>query len=141
MLNNKLLGLPMKYSVLLLLFTTFSLSAAEYKPYPVAKISVQEWENYRSIVINEYIGTEQNISDQNLVIYTDDKNQITFAFTSKGHPAHPAWITRKVVKIDDSIGLEQIGYFAGKEKPFAVLFSQYLELNKKIEESMRGKTK
>ena len=63
---------------------------------------------------------------------------MNYAFTTKGHPAHPAWITRQVVESEDTVDIKQIGYFAGDEEPFAKLFQQYLELNDWIKANMQG---
>jgi hypothetical protein len=50
-----------------------------------------------------------------------------FAFTLPGHPAHPAWITRRAT----GGVVDQVGYFAGDEARFADLFRAYLDLTER----------
>jgi hypothetical protein len=38
-------------------------------------------------------------------------------------------VTRKVVEQDGAISVEQIGYFAGEEAPFADLFDAFSDLS------------
>ncbi len=87
----------------------------------------------------EYGNTEQRFDDQNLVVYFNNPESTTYAFTLVGHPAHPAWITRRAVEQAGTINMQQIGYFAGKEVHFAKLFKQYLDLNEKIKANIHGK--
>ena len=118
-----------------LLLISSSANAAEFKPYQEAKISIEEFEKYKAIIVEKFGDSVVKVPDQNLVVYLDNSKG-NYAFTTQGHPAHPAWIARRVVESNGSIDIEQIGYFAGKEKPFAVLFKQYLELNEKVKKGI-----
>ena len=115
--------------------------AVEFQPYPKAKISKAQWSKYYNKVQSSFKVTERKIPRQNLVTYSDKGSSMLFAFTSPGHPAHPAMVIRQIVKRGGSISIMQIGYFAGNEKPFAKLFSQYRALNKAIERGLRGGAK
>ena len=69
------------------------------------------------------------------------RSGLSYAFTKAGHPAHPAWVTRQVVEANGTIDMVQIGYFAGKEESFAVLFQQYQQLNNQIREKFGANSK
>lgn len=103
-------------------------NAADYMPYPEAKITSEQWESYHQVVKKDFANSERIYPDHNLATYSDDKTRISFAFTMKGHLAHPSWVTRQVVESNGTIDMQQIGYFAGDEKAFAVLFQQYAKL-------------
>ncbi|MGY0646311.1 MAG: hypothetical protein ACW7DN_17220 [Paraglaciecola chathamensis] len=116
--------------LLLLKILLFSIvaNAADYMPYPEAKITLEQWNTYYLEVKTSFANSEKVYPDHNLATYSDDKTRMSFAFTTKGHPAHPSWITRQIVESNGSIDMQQIGYFAGEEKAFAVLFQQYAKL-------------
>lgn len=123
---------PTKTSALLALLWTSSLWAAPWKPYPEAQISADQWQDYYDSVVAEFGGTRDDIADAKLVLFTDEATHTYYAFTTADHPAHPAWITRKVVEQDGAISIQQIGYFAGDEEPFAALFDDYLALSDQL---------
>lgn len=110
--------------------------AQEFKPYPSAKITEAQWQQYFAEVQAKH-GQSAEVTGQNLVVFTDSATATSYAFTQPGHPAHPAWITRMVLKERTGINIRQIGYFAGKEPPFATLFRAYLELNEKIKRDLK----
>ena len=112
--------------------------AVEYMPYEKAVITHEQWKSYKATVVERYGDSAQRFPEQNLVIYFNNEKATSYAFTTEDHEAHPAWITRQVIESKGEISIQQIGYFAGKEAPFAVLFQQYLELNEKIKASMQS---
>ena len=103
--------------------------AQEYKPYPIAEITEEQWLDYYEEVVENLGDTRDLHTEIDLEPFRDEANFLFFAFTVPGHPAHPAWITRKVTEYDGNIGVSQIGYFAGDEEPFAELFGEYQKLN------------
>ena len=117
----------------------FSLSAALavaaqppiYKPFPIAQVTAPEWEKYREQVYAAHGASVRRFPDEHLEVLHSSDNVMHFAFTTLGHPAHPAWITRSA----QNGSVDQIGYFAGQEEPFAKLFQSYLELTKRTIES------
>ena len=111
-------------------------TAQEFKPYPTAHITEAQWQSYFDEVRTNYGATVQDIDDQKLLVYTDTATTTIYGFTKPGHPAHPAWITRKPEQRGDSVYIGQIGYFAGAEPPFAELFREYLALNEKMKEDI-----
>jgi hypothetical protein len=123
---------------LIILFIPILAMSVEYMPYETADVSHEQWESYRQNVIAKYGASAQYFPEQSLVVYFNDEEATNYAFTTDGHAAHPAWITRQVVENNGQISIQQIGYFAGKEEPFAALFQQYLELNERIKASMQS---
>jgi hypothetical protein len=103
-----------------------------YMPYPLANISVEQWTNYRQAVEKAYGPTRRSFPEEHLETFSSSNNNLHFAFTIAGHPAHPAWITREA----KSGSVNQIGYFAGKEEDFAELFNAYLALTNKTIKSL-----
>ncbi|RUO34850.1 hypothetical protein [Aliidiomarina soli] len=108
-------------------------AGAEYKPYEEPNISPEQWDSYRATVVEKYGDSVQLFTEQHLAVYFNEQQATSYAFTTEGHAAHPAWITRQVVEDEGQVSIEQIGYFAGEEAPFSVLFRQYLELNEQIQ--------
>ncbi len=109
------------------LFATVSV-AVEIKPYPVANITEEEWQTYYETVNAEIGASGRAYENERLEVFTDEKTRASIAFTMKGHPAHPAWVTRYVAFEDGELIISAIGYFAGSEDAFKVLFGQYMEL-------------
>jgi hypothetical protein len=130
------LARPALVASLLLLLSAPAL-AQDFKPFPRANISVAQWQTYFDEVRSKHGANVQDIEDQKLLVYTDLATTTLYAFTKPGHPAHPAWVTRKPEQRNDSIFIAQIGYFAGDEAPFAHLFRAYLALNEKMKEDMK----
>jgi hypothetical protein len=113
--------------------------AQEFKPYPRANISEAQWQQYFEEVSQKYGPTAQDLGEQKMVLYKDEVSNTFYAFTKPGHPAHPAWIARKLEPRGNSLGIAQIGYFAGAEPPFAKLFREFSALNEKLKEDANRK--
>jgi Protein of unknown function (DUF4019) len=125
--------------LLILVLSLITCAAAlgqEFKPYPRANISVAQWQQYIEEVRQKHGSTAQDLDDQQLIVYRDDASSTIYAFTKPGHPAHPAWITRKPEQRSNSVFVGQIGYFAGAEPAFAQLFKEYLALNEKLKDEI-----
>ncbi len=132
----------MKHRIYLLAFISayalsFQVIAQEFKPYPRADITVAQWLTYFNEVREKHGTTVQDLDDEKLLVYTDKTTTTIYGFTKPGHPAHPAWITRKPEQRGDSLFIGQIGYFAGSEPPFAKLFRDYLALNERLTEDIK----
>ncbi len=121
---------------LVFLLISFGTHAVEIKPFPRAKITVEQWQEYFNKVSNDFGETKRIYEDQNLIVFSNDELRANFAFTTKNHPAHPAWVTRYVTQNNDSVNIAQIGYFAGDEAPFAKLFQEYSKLNDRVKEDL-----
>ena len=113
--------------------------AQDFRPYPRAKITGDQWQTYFEEVRSKLGSTAQESDQQKLIVFQDTATATSYAFTTPGHPAHPAWITRRVEPKGNDVGVNQIGYFAGEEPPFAQLFKSYLQLNDKLREHMKRK--
>lgn len=112
-------------------------SAQEFKPFPRANITEPQWQKYFDEVREKHGAEVQDIEDQKLLVFTDKATSTIYGFTKPGHPAHPAWISRKLEQRGDELYVGQIGYFAGSEPPFAQLFKEYLALNAKMKEEVK----
>jgi len=108
------------------------LHAATYKPYPEANVTTDQWQEYFDIIVTEFGDTRDEIPEARLVLFTDEASSTFYAFTLDDHPAHPAWITRRLVEQDGAIAIQQIGFFAGEEQAFADLFDDYLALSDQL---------
>lgn len=106
--------------------------AQEYQPYPSPRITVEQWQRYLEIVRISHGPTMEIFKEQDLVGFSDEATRTSYVFTTKDHPAHPAWITRQVVETDGKVNVRQIGYFAGAEEPFAALFREFLLKNEQL---------
>jgi hypothetical protein len=111
--------------------------AIEFKPYRNEAITARQWEDYFGQVKAAFGASVQELSDQQLILFDDKATATTYAFTKPGHPAHPAWVTRRIVQEGSKMYVDQIGYFAGQEAPFAILFQQYQETNKRMIDAMK----
>lgn len=132
----------MKLLLQIVFFVTLASGLAngqEFKPYPRADISEAQWQKYFDEVKQKHGATTQDISDQRLLVFNDPTTGAGYAFTKLGHPAHPAWVTRRPEKTGDSIVIGQIGYFAGSERAFAELFAAFQTLTARTTEQMRGR--
>ncbi|HEU0223861.1 MAG TPA: hypothetical protein VFR29_00325 [Steroidobacteraceae bacterium] len=110
--------------------------AQEYQPYPSPRITPEQWAAYGEIVQHNHGETAEIYKDKRLVGFSDQRNRMFWVFTMKGHPAHPAFITRQLFEEDGEVRVRQIGYFAGSEEEFAKLFGEYLERNESLKDQV-----
>jgi len=80
--------------------------------------------------------TAEILKGMNLVAFSDMRTRTFYIFTTKDHPAHPAWITRQMDEESGQVHVRQIGYFAGSEPEFAKLFRYYQERNVQLQEEV-----
>lgn len=111
-------------------------AAQEYQPYPSPRITVEQWQRYLELVRRSHEASAEVYKDARLVGFTDEATRTFYIFTTRGHRAHPAWITRQVVEEEGKVHVRQIGYFAGDEEPFAELFNEYLQRNEELREDV-----
>jgi len=128
-------------AIAILSLTQAPCAGQEFKPHPKASITLAQWQAYFDEVKRKHGAAMQDIEAEKLLVFDDGATKTIYAFTKSGHPAHPAWITRKVEQRGDSIGINQIGYFAGDEPSFAQLFRSYAELNAKMEAEFKQRRK
>lgn len=110
--------------------------AQEFQPYPSPKITVEQWKNYAAQVRQNFESTAEIMKSKDLVAFSDPRSRTFYIFTTKDHPAHPAWITRQMVEDGGQVRVRQIGYFAGSEEEFAKLFSEYQERNQQLQDEV-----
>ena len=125
------------FVVAVVLLSCFAAVAQEFKPYPRADISKPQWQTYFDEVVAKHASTAQKQNNEKLVMYTDALSNTSYVFTQDGHPAHPAWITRRPQQGAGNVYISQIGYFAGDETSFAALFSSFSALNEQVSRDMQ----
>ena len=111
--------------------------AQEFQPYPTPKITAEQYAQYAEEVRQKYASTADFLKGQHLIGFTDERTRTFYIFTTKDHPAHPAWITRQIVEEDGQVKVRQIGYFAGSEAEFAKLFREYQGRNQQLMEEVQ----
>jgi hypothetical protein len=114
-----------------------SASGQEYQPYPEARITKSQWQSYFDQVRGEFGSTELHPSAKLVQFNSTDT---FYVFTEPGHPAHPAWVTQQIVKMDGGLGMRQVGYFAGEESAFATLFYAYRARIAKVREDFKRRS-
>ena len=114
------------------------LLAATYNAYEDSKITAEQWQEYYDTVQSEFGETREETGDAMLVLFEDASSSTYYAFTLPEHPAHPAWIARKLVDREGEVAMDLIGFFAGDEEPFSELFRDYAELTYQIRSDLEA---
>ncbi|MGH8242228.1 MAG: hypothetical protein ACRETY_02640 [Steroidobacteraceae bacterium] len=127
---------PILATVILACLPATLATAQEFQPYPSPKVTVEQWSRYLDTVRARLESTAEIYEDKNLVAFSDQATRTFYIFTTKRHPAHPAWITRQMVEQDGQVNVRQIGYFAGAQEPFDALFGEYLKRNEELRENV-----
>ena len=115
--------------------------AQEYAPYPSPQITVQQWASYAELVRQNLGSTAEILKGMNLIAFSDMRSRTFYIFTTKDHPAHPAWITRQMTEEGSQVHVRQIGYFAGSEQEFAKLFRDYQQRNQQLQEDVERRNR
>lgn len=110
--------------------------AQEFQPYPQPKITPEQFARYADEVLQAFGYSTEILKDQKLIAFSDERSRTFYVFTTKDHPAHPAWITRQMVEEDGQVRVKQIGYFAGNEEAFSRLFREFQGRNKQLMEDV-----
>ena len=108
----------------------------EFQPYAAPQVSADQFARYAEQVRQAHGATAQVVKEENVIVFADQRARTFWVFTTKDHPAHPAWITRQMVEENGQVNVRQIGYFAGSEPEFAKLFRSYQERNAKLMEDV-----
>lgn len=115
--------------------------AQDYQPYPSPQITPEQWATYGETVRQLHGDSVEVFKDKRLVAFSDQRTRTFWVFTMKGHPAHPAWITRQMFEDGGQVRVRQIGYFAGKEAEFAKLFIEYQARNEELKEDVERRNR
>lgn len=118
--------------LLIALLVAAPLSAQEYQPYPQPKVTIEQWQAYLNSVREFLEPTAEIYKDKHIVAFQNPDTRTFYIFTTKDHPAHPAWVTRQLVEQDGQVKVRQIGYYAGNEQAFDKLFREYLQRNEEL---------
>jgi hypothetical protein len=108
-----------------------------FQPYGAPQVSIDEFVRYAEQVRQSYGPTAEVIKEEHVIVFSDQRTRTFWVFTTKDHPAHPAWITRQMYEEDGQVKVRQIGYFAGSEPQFAKLFHYYQERNAQLVEDVQ----
>ena len=129
-----------RLSLGLILFCVASAShALEFMPYPVAKITLEQWESFYTKAKTKLGHSQRTYNEQHVVVLVDAFNGHHYAFTLPGHNAHPSWTVRRIVNIDGEIDIHQVGYYVNDVSSFTEHFKTYLELNKNMKSSLQDR--
>lgn len=104
--------------------------AADLPAFADAKITVGEWESLRSAVGTLAGADCQDDSENVLHVCSSSELKSVWVFTLATHPAHPAVVERKVIRVGDRVQVLSRGYFAGSESAFAEWFSGFAEMDR-----------
>jgi hypothetical protein len=110
--------------------------AQEFQPYPTPRITVEQWTSYLATVRSNLEQSAEVLAEKHVVLFFDQSTRTHYIFTTKDHPAHPAWITRRIVEEGGQVHVRQVGYFAGAEEPFAQLFREYQRMNEQLRDNV-----
>lgn len=112
----------------LLLLLPLTAFAFELEPYENPEISPAQWQSYHEAVAGELSANRRVDESRKLEVFTDGEAGASVVFTTPGHAAHPAWVTRQLVPQDGGISMVVVGYFAGDKTAFRQLFAQYQKM-------------
>jgi hypothetical protein len=111
--------------------------AQDYQPYPTPQVTPEQFASYAELVRQNHGDTAQVVREEKVIVFSDMRTRTFWVFTTKDHPAHPAWITRQMFEDKGQVNVRQIGYFAGPEAEFAKLFRSYQERNAQLMEDVQ----
>ena len=109
----------------------------DFQPYRSPQVTAEQFAAYAEQVRQGYGATAEVIREEKVIVFSDLRTRTFWIFTTKDHPAHPAWITRQMVEENGQVNVRQIGYFAGSEPEFAKLFRSYQERNAQLMEDVQ----
>lgn len=112
-------------------------ASQDFQPYRTPQITAAQFAAYAEQVRQAYGATAQVVVEEKVIVFSDLRTRTFWVFTTKDHPAHPAWITRQMVEENGQVNVRQIGYFAGSEPEFAKLFRSYQERNTQLMEDVQ----
>jgi hypothetical protein len=110
--------------------------AQDFQPYPAPQITAEQWASYAELVRQNYGATAEILKGEDVIVFSDMRTRTFWVFTTREHPAHPAWIARQMYEEGGQVNVRQIGYFAGSEPAFAKLFRFYQERNAQLMEDV-----
>ena len=116
-------------------------ASQDFQPYPAPRISPEQFILYAEQVRQSYGASADIIKEEKAIVFSDMRTRTFWVFTTRDHPAHPAWITRQMVEDGGQVNVRQIGYFAGSEPEFAKMFRSYQERNAQLMEDVQRRNR
>src|SRR3989454_12389152 len=75
-------------------------AAQEYMPYPGARITSAQWQQYFSEVSSKHAASRRAFPSEPLVVFEYRATHSAYALTPPGHPAHPSSGTSHAPRAD-----------------------------------------
>lgn len=111
--------------------------AQEFKPFAQPQVSVAQWQAYLDEVKGRHAATAEHHAAQQLVIYHDREGRTSYTFTLPGHPAHPAWITRRLQHSLEGMAVRHVGFYAGALEPFGAWFESLVKVSEEARRQLQ----
>ena len=102
-----------------------------FQPFDTPKVTLDQWTAYHEAVKAAFGSTVQERPAERAIVYLDESTQTQYIFTTPSNPAHPGWISRRLVTKSDASSIEQVGYFAGSLEAFTLWFQTYQQANER----------
>ena len=61
-----------------------------------------------------------------------------YQFTTQKHPAHPCWIASEIEMGENTMKVNQVGYFAGSKMDYEKLYNEIREIHEHGERNVNG---
>jgi hypothetical protein len=124
----------MKHNSLVVLLGWILATAAlaaevRFQPFESPKVTLDQWTAYHDEVKAAFGATAQERPAEHALMYFDDSTRTQYIFTTPSNPAHPGWISRRIVTRSGMSSIEQVGYFGGSLEAFTAWFSSYQRQN------------
>lgn len=116
-------------------------AAQEFQPYPEPRITPEQYARYAEQVREAWESTADIVKQEHVIVFSDPDSRTFWIFTTRDHPAHPAWVTRQLVEEGGQVHVRQVGYFAGNEEAFAKLFREYQDRNEQLAEDVQRRNR
>lgn len=67
----------------------------------------------------------ENLASTHQLICSSESLQTIWVFTQPGHPAHPAFVERKMVMANGHVGIDRYGEFAGSKTSYVSWWHEF----------------
>ena len=104
-----------------------------FQPFDSPKVTLEQWTAYHEVVKAAFGATVQERPAEHAIMYFDESTQTQYIFTTPSNPAHPGWISRRLVIKSGASSIEQVGFFAGSLDAFTLWFQTYQQANDRLQ--------
>jgi len=135
--NDVKLDVMKKLYAILCVVSLFAASAlaadVAFQPFASPKVTLEQWTAYHEVVKAAFGATVQERPAEHAIMYFDESTQTQYIFTTPSNPAHPGWISRRLVIKSGASSIEQVGFFAGSLDAFTLWFQTYQQANDRLQ--------